>query len=197
MIDIGLLAQTYGYFAVLIGTALQGEMVLLVCGFLAHQGHLNVWLVWAVSSFGAVAGDVIYFYLGAHYGDRLVSHLPKRVRGSMDWAKAFVGEHPVRVLLLMRYFFGVRMILPIVVGMSSIRFGRFIRYNLPTGMLWAGLFVGTGYLFGLAATSFVHDVERIELYLTLGLALFAIAYHYTGRFVSARHERKKDSDSHL
>jgi membrane protein DedA with SNARE-associated domain len=194
MVDIGLLAQLYGYPVVLLGTALQGEAVLLICGFLAHQGYLNVWIVWLIAALGATAGDVIYFYLGYRYGDRVLARLPHRASKSIHWARDTVSAHPVKVLLLMRYFFGMRIVLPIVVGMSSIPFGRFIRYNLPTAMFWAGMFVGAGYLFGLAAKSFVKEVEQVEIFLTIGLAVLAIGYQWLGKRISERKAEKDDAE---
>jgi membrane protein DedA with SNARE-associated domain len=184
--DIGTLAQLYGYPIVLLGTALQGEAVLLVCGFLANQGHLNIWLVWLIAGFGAVTGDNIYFYLGWKYGPRVLNRLPLRARRSVQWARDMVGTHPVKILLLMRYFFGMRIVLPVVVGMSTIRFGRFLRYNIPTGLFWAALFAGLGYLFGLAARSIVDEVEHIEIALTVGLVVLAVSYQWIGRWISER-----------
>ena len=36
---------TYGYFAVFLGTLLEGETILIIAGFLAHQGHFHLPLV--------------------------------------------------------------------------------------------------------------------------------------------------------
>jgi membrane protein DedA with SNARE-associated domain len=193
VIDVGALARVYGYPVVAIGTALQGEAVLLICGFLAHQGYLSVWWVWIVASFCAMIGDVSYYQLGKAYGDRLLLKLPRVLRSGLETARDLVNRHPTKVLLFMRYFFGMRMIMPILCGMSTIPRGRFLIFNLFTSAVWAGLFVGMGWLFGVAAQQFVHEVERFELWLTIGLAAAGIIYHYAGKYFRERLSRQKNS----
>jgi membrane protein DedA with SNARE-associated domain len=37
---------TYGYFALMIGTFLEGETILIAAGFLAHRGYLELpWVI--------------------------------------------------------------------------------------------------------------------------------------------------------
>jgi membrane protein DedA with SNARE-associated domain len=195
MIDIAVLAQTWGYPIVVVGTALQGDVALLICGFLAHQGYLNVWLVWLVGTLSASAGDIIYFYLGWRYGNKVLNKLPGVAKMSLGWTRGYTDRHPVRVMLLMRYFYGVRMAMPIICGMSTIPFSRFIRYNVPTAAAWAAIFVWTGYAFGLAAKAFVGEVEKFEIILTLVLAAIGVAYAIIAKRVGKRYiSEGKDKD---
>jgi membrane protein DedA with SNARE-associated domain len=193
VLDLGTLARLYGYPVVAIGTALQGEAILLICGFLAHQGYLSVWWVWIVAAVSAMIGDVSYYHLGRHYGDRLIMKLPRTLRSGLETARNLVNRHPTKVLLFMRYFFGMRMIMPILCGMSTIPRGRFLIFNLFTSFFWAGLFVWTGWLFGVAAQEFVHEVERVELWLTIGLAAAGIVYHYVGKYLRERLNRQRST----
>ena len=197
MLDIGTLVQTWGYPMVVVGTALQGDAVLLICGFLAHQGHLNVWLVWITGTLAAMAGDVIYFFLGWRYGEKVLNKLPGMAKTSLAWARDVVNRHPSRVMIFMRYFFGLRMAMPIVCGMSTIRFGRFLRYNIFSSVLWAGIFVWIGYLFGLAAKRFVGQVEKFEVIFTVVLAVVGLLYGLLAKRVSKRYisgDPKQDSN---
>jgi membrane protein DedA with SNARE-associated domain len=187
VLDLGLLVQTWGYPIVVVGTALQGDAALLICGFLAHQGHLNVFLVWLTGSLSATAGDVIYFYLGRRWGEKVLNKLPGMAKTSLAWARDVVDRHPSRVMIFMRYFFGVRMAMPIICGMSSIPFGRFVRYNIATAIVWAGIFVWVGYLFGLAAKKFVGQVEKFEIIFTIVLAVLGVAYGLIAKRVSKRY----------
>jgi len=187
MLDIGLLVQSWGYPFVVIGTALQGDAALLICGFLAHQGHLNVYLVWMTGALSAAAGDIIYFYLGWRYGDKVLNKLPGMAKSSLSWARDVVNRHPRRVMIFMRYFFGVRMAMPIICGMSTIPFNRFLRYTIVTAAIWAGMFVWIGYLFGLAAKTFIGQVEKFEIIFTIVLALLGVVYGLIGKKVSRRY----------
>ena len=190
MIDVGALARTYGYPVVLIGTALQGEVVLLVCGFLAQQGYLSVWIVWLLATLGGTGGDQTYFLLGRIYGERLIDHLPRVLRNSLAAARGLVERHPRVVLIYMRFLFGMRILLPILTGASSIPTGRFIRYNVVMAAIWAAIFVGIGYVYGAAAERILHRLEGAELLLVGALILTGILYHLVaGRLHKRWHGR--------
>jgi len=58
------LISHYGYVALVIGTFLEGESVLIVAGFAVHLGYLKLqWVILAAFA-GSVAGDQLYFFLG-------------------------------------------------------------------------------------------------------------------------------------
>ncbi len=195
MIDLGSLAQTYGYPVVILGTMLQGEAVLLVFGFLAHQGYLSPWILILVAAVAAMFGDTTYFFIGRHYGERFLAHFPRGIRSPLHMARNLAEHHPNKVLLFMRFFFGMRILMPVVCGMSSIKTNRFFRYNVPTAFVWAGIFVGAGYLFGTAARKVVRDIENAELFLILGLFVAAYLYHFIGRKIQERRSRNNMKDT--
>ncbi|MBU1708083.1 DedA family protein [bacterium] len=188
MINIAVLAQTYGYPVIVLGTMLQGETILLMCGFLAHRGYLSLWLVVLIAAISAACGDTTYFFIGRKYGEKFLSRLPKKVRSPLLWAQDMTNRHPARVLLSMRFLLEMRILMPIVCGMSSIRSSLFFRYNIPTAFVWAGVFVGIGYLFGAVANSILHDIEDAEIFLILALALLGYLYYLFGR-----QRRKKET----
>ena len=63
---------TYGYGAVLVGTFLEGETVVLLGGFAAHRGYLDLPWVIAVAFAGSLLGDQLYFYLGRRHSARIL-----------------------------------------------------------------------------------------------------------------------------
>src|SRR5512137_2695065 len=101
--DIETLTRHYGYPAIIVGTMLQGETILLLCGFLAHRGYLSLWLVWLVAALSATTGDAGYFELGRHYGERLLAKLPRRMTRTAKWAEKVIARHPNEILLSMRF----------------------------------------------------------------------------------------------
>ena len=52
------LIESYGYWAVLAGTLLDGESVLLLAGFAAHRGYLQLQDVIGVAIIGSFLGDL-------------------------------------------------------------------------------------------------------------------------------------------
>lgn len=53
------LLREYGYYAVFLGTFLEGETVLVMAGFAAHSGYLQ--LPWVIAVAGGTLGDQLYF----------------------------------------------------------------------------------------------------------------------------------------
>ena len=70
------LVSDYGYLAVFVGTLLEGEAILLLAAYAAHQGYLSLPAVVGVAFCGATLGDQIFFFSGRLFGDRLLRRLP-------------------------------------------------------------------------------------------------------------------------
>ena len=58
------LIEDYGYLALLIGTFLEGETILVLAGFAAQRGHLEIEWVIVVAFIGSFSGDQLFFYIG-------------------------------------------------------------------------------------------------------------------------------------
>lgn len=54
----------YGYLALLIGTFLEGETILVLGGLAAHQGYLDLAGVILAAFAGSLMGDQFFFLLG-------------------------------------------------------------------------------------------------------------------------------------
>jgi hypothetical protein len=68
--------ETYGYWALLFGTLVEGETILIIGGFLAHRGYLYLpWVVLA-AFVGSLCGDQLYFLLGRKRGRALLQKRP-------------------------------------------------------------------------------------------------------------------------
>lgn len=73
--DFHQLIIDYGYLALFIGTFLEGETILVIAGFLAHSGYLELHWVILSAFLGTFAGDQTFFYLGRFKG---IAFLEKR-----------------------------------------------------------------------------------------------------------------------
>ena len=53
-IDLASIVQQYGYLAIFLGAILEGETVLILGGFAAHQGYLQLIVVVALAALGGI-----------------------------------------------------------------------------------------------------------------------------------------------
>lgn len=164
------LIKNYGYLAILIGTFLEGETILILGGFAAHMGFLELpWVI--VSAFaGSFSGDQLYFYIGRHYGPKIIA---KRLSWQEGAAKVYKHLHRHQNLLILsfRFFYGFRNVTPFAVGAAHISRSRFFTLNLIGAVVWSFSFAYAGYLFGEAFRLFLDDFKRYEMYVLFALVL--------------------------
>ncbi len=178
------LVTDYGYLAILIGTFLEGEVILVIGGFLAHRGYLDLPVVIAVAFIGTLAGDQLYFYLGRTRGKRFIDKRPGWKAGS-DRVFRLLERHEVLLILGFRFLYGIRTVTPFALGLSGIAPLRYLVLNICGAMVWA-LVVGTlGYYFGYALEIVIGEIKKYEL-LVIGvlivLAMIAwVGYRWRGR----------------
>lgn len=163
------LLREYGYYAVFLGTFLEGETVLVMAGFAAHGGYLQLPWVIAVAVAGGTLGDQLYFYLGRRYGHRMLVRMP-RLRRRVARVKVLLRRYHLPLILSIRFMYGLRTVGPFAFGVSRLGRVRFFVLNLAGALLWAPLVGGAGYLFGSVLELFLADLRRYEVAL---LALMA------------------------
>ena len=174
------LIETYGYWAVLAGTLLEGESVLLLAGFAAHRGYLQLQDVIGVAIIGSFLGDQLWFYLGRRHGPALLARYPKYAASSAR-AQALLARYHMPLILSVRFLYGLRTVLPFTIGMSSIPTLRFQALNFIGAVLWSITIAAAGYLFGNAVEYFLGDIKRYEEILLAVLAVAGLAYWWFSR----------------
>lgn len=166
---LGQYLTTYGYGVLFVWTFLEGEAGLILAGFLAFQGYLDIGGVILTALGGAFAGDQFYFYLGRWKGPWLLKAFTLIAR-KFRKALRLIERYGTFVAFVSRYTYGFRIILPIILGMTTFPARRFLWLNLCSASLWAVLFSLAGYFFGKSASLFVEDVSRYESHLLAILA---------------------------
>ena len=147
---IAAFGMVFAESGLLIGFFLPGDSLLFTAGFLASQGILNIWILALGAFVCAVAGDSVGYSFGYRVGRRLFQredsvffhkkHLLK--------AEAFYEQHGGKAIVLARFMPIVRTFAPIVAGMGSMRYPRFLAYNVIGGLLWGVGMSLAGFFFG-------------------------------------------------
>lgn len=158
----------YGYWAVLIGSLLEGETVLLMAGFAAHQGYMSFPLVAALSFCGGTIGDQ-FFFLGRYYGASLLSRFPSFSRRAQPVNKLIQRYH-ASLIIGVRFMYGLRILGPIAIGTSDVVALRFVFFNLVGAALWSILIAGTGFFFGKSLEWLFKGNNQYEIILLYGLS---------------------------
>lgn len=151
----------HGYLAVFIGSVLEGETVLVLAGFAAHQNYLSFLPIVVCGLCGGWLGDMFFFLLGRRHGAAILKRHPEwspRVHKVNDW----LVRYQAGVIVGVRFMYGLRVAGPIAIGMSDVPAWRFIVFNLIGATVWACLFTAAGYLFGHTLEWLFADIKRYE-----------------------------------
>jgi membrane protein DedA with SNARE-associated domain len=174
--DLSELIETYGYWVVLVGTLLEGESVLLLAGYAAYSGLLELHTVIAVAVFGSFMGDQLWFFLGRTRGVSLLAKYPSYAAPAVR-AQDLLDKYHTPIILALRFLYGLRTVLPFVIGMSSrISTLRFQILNLLGAVIWATSGAVAGYLFGNAIEVILGDIHRYEKFILAFMAIAALSY---------------------
>jgi membrane protein DedA with SNARE-associated domain len=165
----------YGYVAILIGTFFEGETILLVGAFAAHQGYLRIDLVILIAFIGSCAGDQFWYMLGRRYGRARLLDRPM-LRDRIERITSWLDRYPTVFILGFRFVYGIRNIAPVVIALSKIPPWRFYVLNVIAAALWAATGGLAGYIFGAAVEAFVGNLKAFEQRVLAGIALAVIGY---------------------
>ena len=160
--SIGQLVIHYGYAAVLAGSLLEGETILLLAGIAAREGYLSYWIVVVIAFFGGALGDQMLFRLGRYHGDALMRQYPT-LHVKADPVARLIRQHQNWLIVGVRFMYGLRLVGPFAIGMSDVSAKRFAVLNLIGAAVWATLVVGAGFLFGQTLNWLIADLGRYEL----------------------------------
>lgn len=171
MMSLDDLISTYGYAAIGLGTFFEGETILVMGGFAAHRGYLELPWVIMCAFIGALSGDQLFFYVGRTKGQDFLERRPKWKYRS---GKVFylLGKHQNLLILGFRFLYGLRTVTPFLMGVANVSPMRFLSLDIIGAMLWAIVIGIMGYLFGYVLEVIIGNVKKYEL---LVFALLAFA----------------------
>lgn len=167
------LLQDYGYFAILIGTFLEGETILLLGGVAAQLGYLELGWVIVHAFIGTLAGDQLYYFLGKRHGRRFLQKFPA-LHSRTEKALELLKRQGIWLILSYRFLYGLRTVASVVLGMSNVSARLFTTFNAVGALVWAITLGSVGYLFGQAFEAFAANLKRFELQLVLFLMLAVV-----------------------
>lgn len=160
----------YGYAAIAIGTFLEGDTILILGGFAAHRGYLELPWVLLCAFGGSLLGDQLYFYLGKAKGRSIILQRPGW-RLQSEKVFPLLEKHQTLLITGFRFLYGLRTVTPFLLGASGIAPLRFLALNMVGAAIWAATIGILGYLFGHTLELIMGDIRHYELWIFSALAV--------------------------
>jgi membrane protein DedA with SNARE-associated domain len=178
------LLQRFTYLGILaalllgsLGVPIPEEMPIVAAGILSHEGLARWWLALPVCVLGVLAGDVVLYWAGRRWGERLlgwrvVRHVLTRARA--EWLEAAYREHAMKTVAMARHVTGLRAAAFLTAGIARVPFWKFILADAAAAAVSVPLAFGLAYFFTHQINAILADVHRVERWLALaGLVVVA------------------------
>ena len=129
---------------------LPGDSILFISGTVVATAGLDVHLLFGVLVFAAIAGDSVNYAVGHFIGPRVYDKPDSRwfKRAHLRRTQAFYDKYGGVTIIIGRFVPIIRTFAPFLAGVAGMTYRRFLSYNVIGGVMWIGLLVYAGYLFG-------------------------------------------------
>lgn len=172
-----------GYLTVFLSVALSGEFGLIAGVALARTGTVTLSGVIILGTIASFIGNMFYYYLGKVLWTRW-HFLRKRFGRKVEMSTRIVRRYGSPLMLLARFFYGVRNIVPIALGLYEVNVGPFVLYNIVGAFIWSWFFTTAGGLVSGYLINNLPNVRNLLLLLTAGAAILGISYVLIRKLVS-------------
>ncbi len=147
---LGIALIIFAESGILLGVFLPGDSILFAAGLLAALNLLSVWPLILLVILAAILGDSVGYWIGAKAGDALFARPDSRFfkHAWLERTERFYERYGGRAVILARFVPVVRTVAPLLAGVGSMPYRRFLSYNVIGGTLWSAGMVLVGYLLG-------------------------------------------------
>ncbi|MBK0401571.1 DedA family protein [Adhaeribacter sp. BT258] len=137
---------------------LPGDSLLFAAGaFAAPQiingqqvdGPFNVFYLIGLLFIAAFLGDTLNYAIGNWFGPKVFQKDYRFLkREYLEKTEMFYHKHGGKTIIFARFIPIIRTFAPFIAGVGTMRYAKFLLYNIVGGFIWVAGFVIAGYLFG-------------------------------------------------
>lgn len=153
---------------------LPGDSLLFAAGALAANSGstLNVMVLMAILFIAAFLGDTLNYTVGNIIGPQVFKKEYRLLKKEyLLQTQNFYLKHGGKTIIFARFIPIIRTFAPFIAGVGTMKYSRFISYNLLGGFIWVVAFTSMGYFFGnLPIVKKAFHTGGFRYYLFLDLA---------------------------
>jgi membrane protein DedA with SNARE-associated domain len=171
-------AVVFGFvLAEQIGLPIPAIPVLLAAGALAGAGKLNLVVALVVATLASLLADIVWYLIGRLRGARVLNLLCRislEPDSCVRRTENIFVRHGARSLLVAKFVPGFSTVAPPLAGIIGMGLVRFAVFTGLGGALWAGAFIGLGFVFSNQLEEVAAIAEQLGTrVLVLGVAALA------------------------
>ena len=163
-------------FAAGLGVPIPEELPIAAAAALASQGVVRWWIALPVCIVAVVAGDVVLYWVGHHWGERILEwRLVRGILTKRREAKLLDGyrRHGVKIVFTARHIMGLRAAAFLTAGIAKFPFWKFLAVDGGAALLSVPIGFGLAHALTEQLYHLARDTQRWERWLML-LGLVAV-----------------------
>ncbi|WP_292660949.1 DedA family protein [Nitratifractor sp.] len=139
----------YGYIILAVYSFGGGMVALAGAGILSALGKMDITTSILVATSANFLGDTVLFWLAQSNKKEVMKYLRKH-RRKIAWTNLLMRRYGWMAVFIQKYIYGVKTLVPIIMGLSRYDFKKFVFLNFFASIVW-GLVVGLGSYYFSAA----------------------------------------------
>jgi membrane protein DedA with SNARE-associated domain len=188
---IGQLGQ-FGYLGIILALVLGGlglpipeEVPIILAAVLARNEQMTPPLALASCLAGVLLGDLVVYFLGFFYGEKVISlPITRRLitRQREAQIKGYFHRHGFKILVSGRFVPGFRTAAYLTAGILKLPTLKLILIDLVAASLTTLLMFGLGYAFAHQIQKGIREVQQwVTIAVAIGIALWLLIRYYRAR----------------
>ncbi len=181
-----------GYIGIAIGMLIESsfipipsEVVLPPAGVLVSRGEMSFILVLVASIIGSLAGAYINYFLGLHFGRRIINRLVSKYgkflflkNETLNKADNYFKVHGSITTFTGRLLPGIRQIISIPAGFAKMPLGKFTLYTVLGSGIWSAILIYVGMLYGDNKEKVESILSSTTIWVVIILIILLLIYLY-------------------
>ena len=168
-----LLLIKYGLVAVFIAAMLEADVIPVLAGVAAHRGYFSPLVALTAATFGALAGDCVWFYIGRSNLIRNTA-LIKRLKSKAEILFRRVGNWQIPASHVV---YGTRVATMTFLGARGSVISRFVLVDGVSCLALTTVLFSLGFALSASVPLILVNVRRVEIVLLIAVALFALIFY--------------------
>ncbi len=187
LIQHGVAVLFAAVFVEQVGIPLPAAPWLLAAGALAAVGKMNGCTALFAAAAGSLLADLIWFYLGRYYGNRVLGLLCRinlQPDSGVRRTRIFFMRYRLRGLIAAKFVPGLSALVVPLAGSSGASAKRFILYDGFSSLLYSSAYLVLGAIFSRQLERVLHALAGLghsALFMIVALAALYLAHKYFQR----------------
>ncbi len=158
------LIRRWGYLLFFAASWIEGLNSMILAGFVASLGKLNIFLVIPVIALGHAFSGFSWYAVGFFGGTSALERFGKYFHIAQKrilQAQAYFEKHGGKAIVVTKFTVGFTITTLILAGTLKMPLRKFAAYNFIGSAIWACMTALFGYTFGLSFRLLAHYIESI------------------------------------